>query len=273
MTARVVTVRSDAPISAAVERMTRYGFSALPVVDAAHRLVGIVSLLDIVRFREDHEPDDDAPVDVVMSTDVLSMSPNANASVVANRLRTNGQLRVMPIVERGRLVGVVTRSDLLRPPKQGGGLGAVLRRRFGGDRVDDEVLLALARPRRAGPAAASTAPVREVMSTEVVTIGATQPVSDAAELLLRNRFTALPVVDEQHRLLGIVSEADLLGAPAVGRREQRTVGAIMTRQPVVIGPSATVAEARSLVADRGLRVVPVVEGGRLVGVLSRSDLV
>jgi CBS domain-containing protein len=46
----------------------------------------------------------------------------------------------------------------------------------------------------------------------------------------------------------------------------------MTRNPITIGAGATAGEARALVADRGLRLVPVVEGTRLVGVVSRADL-
>jgi CBS domain-containing protein len=277
MTARVVTVRSDSPISTAVERMTRYGFSALPVVSGSHRLVGIVSLLDIIRHREVPGPTgavddalDDALVEEVMNPDVLSLKPNANASVVAHRLHTHGELRVMPVVEGGVLVGVVTRSDLLRPKQRRGVLGGLLDRLRGGS--DDEVLLSLARPRKPAPAA-PTASVRAVMAADVVSIGPEESVEHAAEVLLHHRFTALPVIDAQRRLIGVVSEADLLRHRPVGRHGPRTVKGVMSTPPIALEVTATVAQARALIADRGLRVVPVVENGRLVGVFSRSDLV
>ena len=188
-------------------------------------------------------------------------------------MRTHGELRVMPIVQRGVLVGVVTRSDLLRPRRPGGRLAALLGRLTGGDSAQDEVLLGFARAGRAGPGPAAHSPVRDVMTTGIVTVGVAHPVEHAVDLLLRHRFTALPVVDEQGRLLGIVSEADLLGDPMSGRRELRTVGGVMARRPIVLAADSTVGEARSLVAARGLRMVPVVDNGLLVGVLSRSDLV
>ncbi|WP_141281877.1 CBS domain-containing protein [Pseudonocardia hydrocarbonoxydans] len=266
MSRRVVTVRSDAPVSAAVERMRRFGFSALPVVNARHRLVGVVSLLDVLRHRESGGTDADA-VDDVMNPDVLAMPPTASPAVVAARMRSHGELRVMPIVERGALVGVVTRSDLLRPRRPRGRFGALARRLVGRDDAADEALLALARPGRERPAAVATTPVREVMTPDPVTVRPTDPVEVAVELLLARRHTALPVVDGGGLLVGVVSEADLLTGRA------RDVGAVMTRTPVTLPAGATVGDAVALVADRGLRMVPVVDGGVLVGVVSRGDLV
>jgi CBS domain-containing protein len=265
MTARVVTVRSDEPISVAAERMRKYGFSALPVVTASNRLVGMVSLLDVLRFREYHgaegtEVDGRVRVEEIMNPDVLSMPATANVTVVAHRLRSHGELRVLPVVQGGRLVGVVTRSDLLRD-------------RIGSrDEVEGDVLFALARGRRIGPTPASATPVRDVMTREVVTVSPGDPVVLAAELMLERRHTSLPVVDDG-RLIGIVSEADILTNPLSGRPEYAMVSAVMTRTPITVNVDATVGHARALIADRGLRTVPVVEGDRLAGVLSRSDLV
>jgi CBS domain-containing protein len=181
----------------------------------------------------------------------------------------------MPIVQGGKLVGVVTRSDLLRRRDQDS-RRAGFRRLFGGrqrDGAEDDALFALARERRRGPTPAAATPVHEVMTRQAITVGSAAPVVQAAELMLHHRHTALPVVDAESRLVGIVSVADILAAPQAGRSEQATVGRVMTRTPIAVDVGATVGEARALVADRGLRTVPVIEGERLVGVLSRSDLV
>jgi CBS domain-containing protein len=286
MTVRVVSVRFDEPISTAVDRFIRYGFSALPVVSGSLRLVGIVSLLDVLRFREAHgaeglQADERIAVEEIMTTDVVWMSATANVGVVAQRLRSNGELRVMPIVQGGRLVGVVTRSDLLRRNDQGSGKDqdgqrAGLRRFFGGRRRDearDDSLGALARGRRGRRAAPATTPVRDVMTRQTITVRSAQPVALAAELMLHHRHTSLPVVDGDSRLVGIVSEADILAVPQAGRSAAATVGRVMTTTPITVDVGTTVGEARALVADRGLRTVPVIDGDRLVGVLSRSDLV
>lgn len=284
MTPRVVAVRSGDPVSAAVERMLRYGFSALPVVGAGERLVGMVSLLDVLRYREAHaadglEADERVPVAEIMTEEVLSMQATANVAVVAQRLRGHGELRVLPVVRSGRLVGVVTRGDLLRHRRSTESGGGSVRRWLGrpprrsGDR-HHEPLPAMARAVRTGPAPAGDTPVRAVMTRDVVTVRPPDPVRAAAELMLHHRHTALPVVDDGGVLVGVLSEADILADPLAGRGAGSAVRAVMTRTPITIGPDATLAQARALVADRGLRTVPVVGAdGVLVGVLSRSDLV
>ncbi len=279
MTARVVTVRSDEPMSAAVERMTRFGFSALPVVSTSFRLVGMVSLLDVLRCREAHqqeglEADDRIPVGEIMNPDVVSMPATANAAAVAHRLRSHGALRVLPVVRGGRLVGVVTRGDLLRhrdEPARPTGLRRIFGR--GREQAEDDALAALARPRRVGPTPAAATPVREAMTRDVITVAPQVPVPVAAQTMLYHRHTALPVVDAANRLVGIVTEADILTDPLAGRSAHPTVGSVMTGTPITIDVGATLGDARALVADHGLRTVPVVDGAVLVGVLSRSDLV
>ena len=282
MTSRVVTVRSGEPVAAAVGRMTEFGFSALPVVTASNRLVGIVSLLDVLRRRQE-DAERGAPtveslvaVDEIMNADVLTMAATAAAGAVADRLRRYGALRVLPIVDGGRLVGVVTRGDLVRrllpgPPRR-------RRRVFGRRRADDEAsdalaLLAARRSRR--PPASPGAFVRDVMTTDVVSVGPTDVVGDAAVLMLRGRHSALPVVDGEGHLLGVVSEADLLADVAEHRSVPVAVGRVMTSPAVVVPEDVTVEQARALLVARGLRTLPVVTGTdqRLVGVLGRSDLV
>jgi CBS domain-containing protein len=271
MTRRVVAVREDDPVELAERRMVAAGFSALPVVRGVDRLVGIVSLVDVLRMREEAEGIEGAvrppTVGAAMTTEVLTLSPTASVAILAHRLRTYGELRLMPIVERGNLVGVVTRSDLLRGPrKRPGPLG----RLFGSQELPDPVP-----PRRPRPRVPGATTVGEVMSrADLVTVDPSTPPSRAVELLLTNRFSALPVIDRAGVLVGVVSEADLMRDPLDGRRTgpPRTVGAVMTREPTVLSPNTGLQEARRLVVDRGFRVLPVTENGRLVGVISRSDL-
>jgi CBS domain-containing protein len=271
MTTRVVTVGPDDNLAVAVHKMTELRFSALPVIDRRFRLVGMISLIDVLRHREDGGGDS-TRVGAVMNPDVLSVPPRASLSLLAHRLRSYGELRVMPVVDGSVLVGIVTRSDLLRARSRPGPLGRLTQRIRGDDLADGP---AVGLPgRRSAAAHPGTAPVRDAMTTEVVTARSTEQIDAVAARLVERRHRSLPVVDEQRRLVGLVSEADLLGRePLSGRTNGRTVGSVMTKDVVTVSPEDSISTARLLVAEHGLRMVPVVEGGRLVGVLGRSDLI
>ena len=274
MTERVVTIWEDAPPARAEQRMAEFRYSALPVVDRMFRLVGIISLVDILRHRD--EPV--ATVGEIMTREVLYMSPGANLAILAHRLRAYGELRLMPIVDRGVLVGVVTRSDLLRRRQTSG--NPVLRglRKVVGSQAPERDL-SLAEPRGAGRIAGrdpATLRVADIMTdTDLQTIAPTTPLEEAAEVLLAFRFTAVPVVEYDDRLVGILSEADLMSGPLEGgrRTRARTVRGVMTTDVEALGPDEPLTRARALLSIRGFRIVPVVdEDDRLIGVLSRSDL-
>ncbi|MEU8514672.1 CBS domain-containing protein [Kitasatospora sp. NPDC048722] len=133
--------------------------------------------------------------------------------------------------------------------------------------------------------------VIDVMTREVVTARPDTPFKEIAELFQRNDITAIPVVDDQQRPLGVVSEADLIRKAAVlpdpegrfpgrwlsagdrARAEAETAGGLMTSPAVTARPGWSVAEAARAM-DRGkVKRLPVVdEIGRLVGIVSRADL-
>lgn len=276
MTERVVTVRGSDTVATATQRMTRYGFSALPVVSPHNRLLGMVSLLDVIRYREAHEEeglvaDEQVPVSEIMNPDVLSMAATASVAVVARRLADHGQLRVLPVTDGAELVGVVTRGDLLRTTidETAGRLAAGPDR----DATEAAAVLALARHPHTGGPTPGDSPVSAVMTHEVVAVTPDDPIMLATRVMLRDRHPSLPVVGPGNRLIGIISEADILADPLAGRRAHGTVGSVMSRGVISIGRDATVGQARSLLAEHGLRHLPVVDAGILVGVLSRSDLI
>jgi CBS domain-containing protein len=118
--------------------------------------------------------------------------------------------------------------------------------------------------------------VQDVMTIEVVVAQPTTPVTQVARLLADHRLSALPVVDGGGRVLGVVSQADLLvdGRPLADGQPAATAGAVMTSPAVTVDPQATVTEAaRRMQAAAGMKRLPVVTGsGRLVGIVSRADL-
>ena len=133
--------------------------------------------------------------------------------------------------------------------------------------------------------------VADLMTTEVVSVDETAGFKQMVELIEQHRISALPVVDGQRRVIGVVSEADLilkedridLGEQHVfeshrRRQERERAGATTARElasvpAVTIGPGDSVREAAKLMHDRAIKRLPVVDGdGRLVGVISRSDV-
>lgn len=135
--------------------------------------------------------------------------------------------------------------------------------------------------------------VREVMTRNAASIRPETPLREAVALLLGKDYRALPVVDARERVVGIVSNGDLvdrgglrlriellgalgtdqLAATLAAIEQGKTVADVMTTPAVTIGPDATLAEAAHLMVTRALKRLPVVGAdGELLGVLSRADL-
>lgn len=134
--------------------------------------------------------------------------------------------------------------------------------------------------------------VREVMTQDVVTVDEHASFKEVASLLTERRVSALPVLDGEGRVVGIVSEADLIlkeespqGPPEArllqGRRRRETrakaaggtAAELMTSPAVTIGPDAGVAQATRVLHHHGIKRLPVVDpAGPLLGIVSRADL-
>ena len=125
----------------------------------------------------------------------------------------------------------------------------------------------------------------DIMSTPAVTVTAGASVSKAVRILGERGFSALPVVDHGGTLVGVVSEADVIkngfadpADPLAGRagpapgHDAMTVGQVMTSPAAFVDQEASLGTiADTMISDRR-RIVPVVDGTTLVGVISRSDI-
>lgn len=109
--------------------------------------------------------------------------------------------------------------------------------------------------------------VRECMTVNVISVRDTTSIEDAARLLARHRISGLPVLDQAGKLVGMVTEYDLIA------KEGHKVADIMTRGLISITPDTDIEEVSHLLAHKRIRRVAVVEGDQLVGIVSRSDLV
>ena len=112
------------------------------------------------------------------------------------------------------------------------------------------------------------------MNPSVVTVGPESPTSLAARLLSRNNIGSLPVRDERGSLVGVVTDRDIvLRCVAVDRSPEKTpVSEVMTQSPTAISSGADCSLAARMMARHQIRRLPVVERGRLVGMVSLGDL-
>jgi len=113
--------------------------------------------------------------------------------------------------------------------------------------------------------------VGDVMQTRVVTVAPFTTVPEALGLAQRRGIRHLPVVDGG--LVGIVSDRDLKRALGAGGAEERRVDQIMTRAVVTVTPGAPVEEAARVMLEERISALPVVDGGRLVGIVTETDVV
>ena len=137
--------------------------------------------------------------------------------------------------------------------------------------------------------------VRDVMTTSVVTARVETPFPRLVDLLVERGISGLPVVEDDGSLVGMVTEADLVSKEAYGGRRRRrvqvlldllaggestwaikarglTAGQLMTTEVETVRPDTDVRDAAREMVEHGHKRLPVVEGGRLVGIVSRTDL-
>lgn len=141
--------------------------------------------------------------------------------------------------------------------------------------------------------------VGDIMTTEIIKVQPDTRVSEIARLMSQHSVSGLPVVDAADRVVGIVTELDMMirnthfelpqfififdamiPLETPGHYRERlenvlgtTAREIMSESPVTITPAATIEELAELMVDRRMNPIPVVEDGRLVGIVSRSDII
>lgn len=136
----------------------------------------------------------------------------------------------------------------------------------------------------------------DVMVSPVITAKPSTSVREVAELFLKYRISAVPIVDGDDRVIGIVSEGDLLHRAEAGTERRRSwwlrafasnetlaqdyvkahtqrVEDVMTRDVIVARPYTPVHEVAALLEKNGIKRVPVVENDRVVGIISRANLI
>jgi CBS domain-containing protein len=111
---------------------------------------------------------------------------------------------------------------------------------------------------------------KDIMTSNVCTIRPEANAQEAAQLLSQKRISGLPVVNRDGKIIGIVTEADIISKV---NREGLLVADIMSHEVITVDEETSVSEIASLLTQRRIKRVPVVQKGKLVGIVSRADIV
>ncbi|RMF82075.1 MAG: CBS domain-containing protein, partial [Nitrospirae bacterium] len=140
---------------------------------------------------------------------------------------------------------------------------------------------------------------RDIMQTEVVTCTPETPLAELARQMLDRGVSGVPVVDTGGRVVGVVTENDIIEShqelrfptvvalfdailyvesprhfeERVRKAAATTAGELMHAPPITVGPEATLEEIATVMTRHGVHHLPVVEGGRLVGIVGKADVV
>jgi len=110
------------------------------------------------------------------------------------------------------------------------------------------------------------------MTTNVITAPKDMVLTDVITLLLRWHISALPVVDDDNNILGIVSEIDLVNVTLDGNARNTKVEEVMTTEIKSFGPDAELSEMVQAFSKHHLRRVPILKGTKVIGIVSRRDI-
>lgn len=118
------------------------------------------------------------------------------------------------------------------------------------------------------------------MNDEVIFIASSGTIAQAVDLMIKRRINGLPVVDTNRRVVGIITENDIIKKTDFFNTEhdpsdilQKTVTQVMTNNPITINPEAQLIQAQAIFAATNIKQIPVVSNGELVGIIGRKDII
>ncbi len=278
----VISVRDDAQVRDALRALVGREFRALPVVAGDGRLVGIVANTDLLAWGMPMRmellsamPEDaragvvdalpDSVVRDVMRPDPATLPPDASLAQATRRMAEQG-LKRLPVVDgEGRLIGILSRADVLHA-----------------------VAEAFPRLVAEAPAHPAARTAGDVMRTDAPVVRADAMLDEVVDVVASTRLNRVVVVDADGRVVGVISDADVLRSVEPAARPgvlgalmraggaasgSATAGDLMHADAPVVTRSTTLAEAAQEMVVHGRKVLPVVDdAGHLLGVVDRADL-
>jgi len=296
MTRQVVSVRPDTPVAEIVALLIDHALRSAPVVDAANRVIGIITDGDLLTRgatelplalqRELSLAERAATIETLaahphtaadlMTPDPVTLPETTPLAEAAAVMADRGLKRIPVVDAQQRLVGMVSRSDLLATVAEG------LRQRP-------------ATPIRQPDGAPKT--VGEIMITDIPTVQPDTPLAETLDRLLETDKRRVIVVDSERRVIGIITDGDVMrraakrvrpgalralaawfggGARPSGLEvaaEGRTAADVMTSPVVTLPTNAPIADAVRLMMAHRIKRIPVVDAdGRLVGMVGRAGV-
>ena len=249
MTRELITINANERARNALRLMEKEGVSRL-LVEKKKKIVGIVTLRDLMRRlgSEKERKISDAHIFVssCYSKDLIKISPQESIEKAAKMMIDNG-ISSLVVEENGEVVGIVTKTDLLKVLKN------------------------------------DSTPVKEIMQKKVRTIQPDGSLLQARKMMLHYGIKRL-VVTKDGRIVGIVTESDIANALGLFRKlvegkhwdekmKEIRVEDVMSRDVKCVGPSTSLSACVRMMEEYGISGLPVVEGDRLVGIVTKTDLV
>jgi len=242
----LASVGHDESVYKAIGILADNHIGGLPVIDGSE-LVGLISEKDVLElmFQTEFLP---GLVKDYMTRDVVAFGVEDRLTDICECLIAHSFRRI-PIMHEGHLAGLVTRSDLIRANKD----------RF-------------APPGQSARRRREDLQAQDVMTCGLLTVRRETPIHDVVNILATRHVTGLPVVDECMRLLGIVTEKDVLRLLYDPQATDCCVEQVMTQEVVSFNRHHSLFDVCECLTHNSFYRVPVLDDGRLVGIISRADL-
>ena len=108
---------------------------------------------------------------------------------------------------------------------------------------------------------------KDIMTRDIITVSPTMKVKDLAMTLIKNQISGAPVASKDGTIVGVVSEADIIA------KKGKDVRSIMSKKVISVAEDASVEEIAQLMTTHAIKRLPVMNEGKLVGIVSRADIV
>ena len=108
---------------------------------------------------------------------------------------------------------------------------------------------------------------KEIMTRDIITVSPSMKIKDLAMTLIKNQISGAPVAGKDGKILGVVSEADIIS------KKGKDVRAIMSKKVISVTEDATVEQVAQLMTTHAIKRLPVMNGAAIVGIVSRADIV